>query len=647
MKKTIWLALLLISGLVFGEHIPKAKAIQMLQQVSSQDFPRSEAVFISNEIINLDEHCLGDIEEENYRKILTDKARKNNSVQFGYNTHYHQIEVKSIEIIKADGTVIPFEPGKILKEKDNTFTGGLNIYSNLSKIKNVELPDVQIGDIIYTRHIMTRKRAFMENHFFDFLAIEDDTAYLNKFKKIILPSRLPLYVHDLNNQGLPYDYQRDEAGNQVIHQWNVAKIPIIVPEPHIESYTLYAHHIILTTVKSWQEISRWYYGIVKPHLKINKAMKTKVRQLIKGAKSRREKLSRIFYWISNQVRYLGVDREKHLPGLEPHDVAYTFETRGGVCRDKAALLTAMFRIAGIRSDVILISAGSRLNFKAPVLWFNHAITVSYDENGNPEFIFDPTNENTRDFLPKYMEDNSYLIATAKGDTLRLTPVSPPEKNNSTLNIVLKRGQTNEVTGSMEFLFSGFADTVLRNHFANLTPYEIENTISSVVRLLHPHTRALDFQYSDYRDKTRNMRIFTRIEIPGYITHINQKIFIPFDAVKLKMHMLYHYIMGPFDQSSRKYDFKMEGAFSLDTRFEIDFARNLESPSFPVIKTINFLGFKTRLSSLSEEGRLKIEYHFETRKIHFRKEDFLSIKETINELFKNDDLYIIADSGSRE
>ena len=92
---------------------------------------------------------------------------------------------------------------------------------------------------------------------------------------------------------------------------------------------------------------------------------------------------------------------------------------------------------------------------------------------------------------------------------------------------------------------------------------------------------------------------------------------------------------------------MEGAFSLDTRFEIDFTRTLKSPSFPVIKTIDFLGFKTRLSSLSEEGRLKIEYHFETRKIHFRKEDFLSIKETINELFKNDDLYIIADSGSRE
>ena len=283
MKKAIWLALLLVSGLVFGEHIPKAKAIQMLQQVSSQDFPRSEAVFISNEIINLDKHCLGDIEEENYRKILTDKARKDNSVQFGYNTHYHQVEVKSIEIIKVDGTVIPFEPGKILKEKDNTFTTGLNIYSNLSKIKIGELPDVQIGDIIYTRHIMTRKRAFMENHFFDFLAIEDDAAYLNKFKKITLPSSLPLYIHDLNNQGLKYDYQRDEAGNRVIHQWNVAKIPIIVPEPHIESYTLYAHHIILTTVKSWQEISRWYYGVVKPHLKINEAMKTKVRQLIKGS----------------------------------------------------------------------------------------------------------------------------------------------------------------------------------------------------------------------------------------------------------------------------------------------------------------------------------------------------------------------------
>ena len=39
------------------------------------------------------------------------------------------------------------------------------------------------------------------------------------------------------------------------------------------------------------------------------------------------------------------------PGYEPHDVKDTFAQRHGVCRDKAALLAAMLRAAGL-DDII-------------------------------------------------------------------------------------------------------------------------------------------------------------------------------------------------------------------------------------------------------------------------------------------------------
>ncbi|GAG14126.1 unnamed protein product, partial [marine sediment metagenome] len=255
---------------------------------------------------------------------------------------------------------------------------------------------------------------------------------------------------------------------------------------------------------------------------------------------------RIFYWIANHVRYLGVDGEKYRPGLEPHDITYTFETRGGVCRDKSALLTAMFRIAGVESDVILISSGSRLNVEAPVLGFNHAITVSYDEKGEPEYIFDPTNENTKDFLPKDEEDNSYLIASKKGDTLRITPVSPPSKNNSTLNIKLKLDEKGFAAGKIEFLFFGFADTVFRGYFARLSPYEVENSISRIINILHPNARLIDFNCTDPHDKEKDLKILANVKIENYVSLTNNMIFIPFDAANLKMHLLYNYIMSPFN-----------------------------------------------------------------------------------------------------
>ena len=646
MKKVLLLGLMLFSFFIYGEYVPKQTAIKMLEKVSDRDFPKSDSVYIQNETTTLNGKCLGATITENYRKILTEKARKNNSVQFRINTDYQEIEVQTIEIIKPDRTVIPFDPAVLLKEKDDTSMGGLNIYSNLSKVKVGELPDVQVGDIIFTRHKIIIKKTPMEKHFFGFFGIEDLVPYLNKYKKLILPGTRHLYIYDLNNNGLSYQFSKENNGDDMIYQWNVNNIPIIVHEPHMESYHLMAHHMVMTTIKSWEEISRWYYHITKPHMKVTRAMKKKARELTKGAKTRKEKLTRIFYWIANKVRYLGVDREKYRPGFEPHDVSYTFDTRGGVCRDKAALLAAMFRIAGIKSDVILISAGYRLNFKVPVLWFNHAITVSYDPNGQPEYIYDPTNENTKDFLPKYMEDNTYLIASKKGDTLRLTPVSPPEKNNSTLNIQIKLDDTGQASGMIDFLFSGFADTVLRNHFASLTPHEIKNMVSSIVKILHPNTELVDFEYADYSDKTKNMSITTRIDIPDYTSLLNEKIFSPFDAINFKMHLLYNYIMAPFNLSVRRYDFKMDGAFSLDIDYEIDFPSLLESPSIPEMKAIDFMGFKTSIKSQTEGKNLRIITHFETSQIHFKKEQFLAIKEKIAELFKNDDLYIITDSGGK-
>jgi hypothetical protein len=627
-----------------GEYVPKLKAIKMLQQVNPEEYSKSDAIYIYNEISNLNKKCLGYTISENYKKILNDNARKDNSVSFWYNKDYEGLEVENIEIIKPDGQVIAFDAKKILEEKDNTTMAGSNIYSDLSKVLTGELPDVQIGDIIFTKHKTLIKKAPMENHFFGYFGVEDYSPYLNKYKEISLPAKKKLFIHDLNNKGLKYDHSKEKRDKHVVYRWNVAKIPIIVHEPNMESHNLFAHQIILTTVQTWEEISRWYYRMVKPHLKVNQAIKDKVHELVKGAQTRKEKLSRIFYWTANKIRYVGVDREKYRPYLEPHDVVYTFETRGGVCRDKAALLTAMFRIAGIKSDVILISAGSRLNVEAPTLWFNHAITVSYDETGQPEYIFDPTDENTKDFLPKYEEDNTYLIASKRGESLRLTPVSPPENNNSTLNIELQIDNDGHARGEVEFMFSGFTDTIIRNYFAELNPTEIKNTVSNIVQIVHPNTEIIRFKCSDYRDKTKNMSIRATFNVMNYVSMINNMIFIPFDAANLKIHLLYNYIMSPFNLSTRRYDFKMPGAFSLDTNLKVTFSSRPRSLSLPIIKTIDFKGFQTTLKSQVKDNQLLVNYHFKTSKIHFKKEDFLTIKSKIGELFKNDNLYLIGNPG---
>ncbi|MCD6176733.1 MAG: DUF3857 and transglutaminase domain-containing protein [Candidatus Cloacimonetes bacterium] len=644
MKKILLFMLLLITSILYAEYVGKEDAIKMLQQAKAENYPESNEIYISNQIANLDKNCLGYEISESYKRILTEGAKKNNSVSFWYDTNYGAIEVLNIELIKKSGEIISFDPNEILQEKDNSFMGNSNIYSETSKILTAEIPNMEIGDIIYTKQKNIIKKASMENNYFSSFNIETYSKYLNDYLEITIPKSKKLYIHEINKKDFKYDFSKEEKGENIIYYWNTKNNPKIIYEPSMEMFNLFAFHIKMTTVESWEEISRWYYNIVKPHMEVNDAIREKVEELTNGITSRKEKAAKLFYWAAYNIRYLGVDKEENRPGFEPHDVTYTFETRGGVCRDKAALLTAMLREAGIGSDVILISSGSRLNPQAPTLWFNHAITVSYDEEGNPEFIFDPTDENTKDFLPKYEEDNSYLIASEKGSTLLTTPISNPLENNSTVNINLEIDENYNATGTIEYLFSGFSDTVIRSMFSRLNNYEFKKTVAKFVSSLHPNTKLISFDYIDPENKEKNMKITADIEIDNYISSSANRIFIPFEPSRLNLNFFYNYVMQPFGLSERKYGFKLMGTFSFDINYEIEFTKNLESPSVPDLELLNFEGFKSTFKSDHKGNNMKFNYHFENNKIHFKQEQFQEIKQKLANLTKYENLYIIANIG---
>jgi len=337
--------------------------------------------------------------------------------------------------------------------------------------------------------------------------------------------------------------------------------------------------------------------------------------------------------------------EKNRPGFEPHDVSYTFDTRGGVCRDKAALLSAMLRLAGVGSDVILILSGGRHNVEAPMLWFNHAITVSYNEKGEPEFIFDPTDETTKDFLPKYEEDNSYIIASEKGDILRTTPVSSPLKNNSTLNIDLKL-KANNAEGTVKYTLTGMADTIFRSSFSHKTDYEIKNFIIKYLSKISSNLEVGEFSYTKPADTDKDIIVEAKVKIFDYLNTVKNNSFIPFDATKLEMHFLYESIMNIFSMPERKFDYKANGTYSLDTSIKIQFEKDLDKISFPDIRTFDYKGYKTSISKKTDKNILEINYHFENNQIHYKKEDYQDIKSALSALDSYGNLYMIRTTGGK-
>ncbi len=108
-------------------------------------------------------------------------------------------------------------------------------------------------------------------------------------------------------------------------------------------------------------------------------------------------------------------------------MSMTFERKAGICRDKAALLVAMLRIAGFESYPVLIMNGPKKDAEVPQPFFNHAISCVRNPDGT-YLLMDATDENTKELCPAYLNDQSYVVASQKGETLHTSPIIPAEQN---------------------------------------------------------------------------------------------------------------------------------------------------------------------------------------------------------------------------
>jgi len=152
---------------------------------------------------------------------------------------------------------------------------------------------------------------------------------------------------------------RTEAGERVTLTFDVGSIDGFDPrEPYLPPDVVRFPIIAFATGVSWQSVAT-EYGKIVDNLSGSAAMKAFVEPLIAGKKSAAEKEAAIVDYLDREVRYTGIEFGE--AAIVPHDPAETLAKKYGDCKDKATLLVAMLRAAGIPANVALLSVESRMD----------------------------------------------------------------------------------------------------------------------------------------------------------------------------------------------------------------------------------------------------------------------------------------------
>ena len=357
-------------------------------------------------------------------KVLTQKGAEGwDALSVGWEPWHEARPVIRARVIAPDFSVHSLDPNTITEAPARG--GDYKAYSDGKRV-HAPFPAIAPGVVVEEEYTETETEPLFAGGRVGRIDLgQQDVPVAHTGVVLDYPVALPLRT----GQMLLPDVKpvRKEAAGRVTLTFDVGPIDgIDTRETYLPPDAVRFPAIAFATGASWQNVAA-EYGKIVDSFSGSQAVKSVVDPLIAGKKSAAEKEAAIVDYLDREVRYTGIEFGE--AAILPHDPAETLAKKYGDCKDKATLLVAMLRAAGIPSYVALLSVESRIDVPADLPgmgMFDHAIV--YVPGTNPIWI-DATDRYAQlGQIPMGDQGRLALITSEATTALVKTPESTSKDN---------------------------------------------------------------------------------------------------------------------------------------------------------------------------------------------------------------------------
>ncbi|HEY2113506.1 MAG TPA: DUF3857 domain-containing protein [Candidatus Angelobacter sp.] len=238
--------------------------------------------------------------------------------------------------------------------------------------RQLRFTGLEKGDVVELEYSLTPKRhsAPYSGYFGELVLFAGRSPAQLKRYVLIAPVAQKVFVHA--EKIAPATISARE-GSQVF-VWEAHSVAAMPREPRSPGATEISPYVHVSTLGDWQQLGAWYADLVRPQFALDQSLENELARVINGLHSDKEKIAAIQEFVLRSTHYVAL--EFGIYSYKPYPVAQIYARRFGDCKDKASLMIALLRAAGIEAEIALVrtrSLGDVVTEPASIALFNHAI----------------------------------------------------------------------------------------------------------------------------------------------------------------------------------------------------------------------------------------------------------------------------------
>jgi hypothetical protein len=457
-------------------------------------------VVLDYEDVRVRPNGIGTARQQRVVKILRPAAIANLTIQrFPFDPHTNRLELKAIRVYRADGTLEELP----LDDRSRQPQQAWGIFWPSDQYLIV-VPNLAVGDAVETVSEMTgfnvaylargqgagvgQRNAYGEvleppvpGHWHDEVHFWTTQYPVDEMRySVTLPRTMPLQFEMYNGSVQPAVTFEDD---HIRYAFKMADLEPLSGEPRMEPWPNVAPKLLLATLPTWEEKSKWLYEVSEPTFQADDAIRRKVAEITSGLESKEAIYTALNKWVAENVRYAGTSRGM-CEGYTNHNTIETFHDRCGVCKDKAGMLVTMLREAGFESYLVMTMARQRVD-PIPADQFNHAVTCIRWPNGDLKLL-DPTwMPDSRDNWSTLEPDQHVVYGLPEGKGLSVGPYFSPEECQATWRGQSRLSADNDLQTTIQFEAVGAPEGRLRRSLNSLPDEKRQGYFHAAAQRLAP------------------------------------------------------------------------------------------------------------------------------------------------------------------